>query len=479
MSRISETAFAVKESTGKIVYANDAYARLLYHSSAAEVVGHLISEFFSPASAKVLLDEESAIMSSGMARSFEREMPDSQGRKYIYAFCKFPVEMFGTRLLFCICQRNDPTSIPVSNEARARFFSAVSHDLRTPLNAIVGYSQLLQNAQDPAGFREAAAAIGEGSRSLISAVNGLMTLLIPDASTEPPKIETFNASEATQEVCRSFAAAVAANKVKLRCGMNAIPLLEFAGQQYRDVLTRFLEHAVYRTSSGHITVRAAFVSGDLCLSVTDSGGHLTDAELARIMNSSEGDGIDQGGGAMLNLIVAKRIVERINGTFEIRNEDASEGNGVTVAVAFHGVKAAGSSKRAEFARTQKMRTMRIEDPFRYDKKILIVDDRAINLRILSLLLGAMGFKKVTTAAGGLQALELAQQEKFDIILTDLMMPGMDGRQLHKELRKLPNYARAPIYAVTADTSAPVTCKDDGFTGILLKPVTKDMLKEVL
>ena len=60
-----------------------------------------------------------------------------------------------------------------------------------------------------------------------------------------------------------------------------------------------------------------------------------------------------------------------------------------------------------------------------------------------------------------------------------MMPGMDGREFLRQIRRMPGLERLSVYAVTADDTAPTTCANDGFTGILLKPVTKDMLKEIL
>ena len=146
---------------------------------------------------------------------------------------------------------------------------------------------------------------------------------------------------------------------------------------------------------------------------------------------------------------------------------------------FRDVKVADERSRAVFARTQKMRTMRIVDPFRTEKRILVVDDHHLNVRIFSLLLNALGFKNVETATSGEQALELVRKSKFDVVFTDLMMPGMDGRQLLREIRRMPELSHMPVYAVTADAFAPTTCANDGFKQIILKPITKDILKEIL
>ena len=480
MSDITETAVYIKDAAGNFLYVNDVFAKLLFRSSAAEVVGRACADFFSPEAAKVLREEEDEILSSGVPRDFERKISDSEGRKFVYVFRKFPIELGGDKGIFCTGEREDPSrALPVSEEARQRFFSALSHDLRTPLNAIVGYAQVLQNDQNPASCHEAAKAIGEGSRSLLSAVDGLMTLLGSGDTTKPPTYETFNVSEATLAVTESYAEAAGRNNVELCFKSGKLPLVEFAGSVYKDILGRLLEYAVRRTPAGIITVKTAYADSVLQLSVTDMGRKLKDFEIAQVTNPTEDElsGGPRSGSATLSLAAAKCQAERLNGSIVVANEAGNVG--VTVTVTFQGVKATDGIKRAEFARTQKMRTMRIEDPFRYEKRILLVDDRAVNLRIMSLLLGAMGFRNVTTALSGEQALEHVRKQHFHCVLTDLMMPGMDGRELLQEIRRVPGRERLPVYVVTADTSATVTCANDGFSGILIKPVTKDMLKEVL
>lgn len=480
MGSIEEAAVSVKDIAGNYLYANDAFARAFGLSGAFEVVGNFNDSLFDPKTAVAMDAEDAAILASGRPREFEREVSDSEGRRFVYRFRKFPVSFGGLRVIFCVGEKNEPDVLPISAGARARFFSAVSHDLRSPLNAIVGYAQLLQQEDDPRRFREAVTAIGEGSRLLISAVDGLLTLLGSEKSAAPAKVETFNVAEATMNVTESFAAAAAENNVELWLRQGELPLVEFAGAQYKDILSRLLDFAVHRTVSGDVVVKTTYKAGVLQMAVSDLGRQLSDAEMAQVLDpATVPDASRKSESATLTLAVAKRIVERLNGVFDIRNEDNPQHIGVTVSATFGGVPTTDVQRRAEFARTQKMRTMRIEDPFRFEKRILLVDDRAVNLRILSLLLGALGFKNVVTASSGGKALELLKAEKFSVVLTDLMMPGMDGRELLREIRRLPGYEKLPVYAVTADTSAPVACAGDGFADILIKPVTKDVLKEVL
>lgn len=483
MHDFTETAIFVKDAEGNLVFANDAFAHLLRRPSAAELIGRRSTDFFPAEAGAMLRLEDEEVLASGEPHRVERKIACTDGKSRIFAFRKLPLTVEGKKLLFCFgdvvqpCSNAPTDTIPVSADVRARFFSAISHDVRTPLNAIVGYAQLLQNSQDPDRCHEAATAIDDGARNLLSAIDGVMTLLSPESAVQEPTVETFNVSDATLHVTESYADAAGANNVELHLTSSTLPLIEFAGAAYKDILGRLLENAVRHTPSGYIEVRTLFAEGELTLQVKDQSRGMSDTEIAAVMDpNSSPDASSCPGSATLCLVVAKRLAEKLNGTFSISSGVHS---GTTVSVVFHDVKTTDGKKRAEFARTQKLRTMRIEDPFRFDKRILVVDDRIVNVRILSLLLKALGFNNVATATSGEKALELIRSEKFNLVLTDLMMPGMDGRELLREIRKQPGLNRLPVYAVTADASAPVTCAQDGFTGILIKPITKDMLKEVL
>lgn len=483
MENFSETAVFVKDADGVMVYANDTFARLLRRSGADELVGKRSADFFPAEAAAMLRQEDADVFAKGEPYRIERKLVCTDGQSRVFAFRKIPVAFGERKYLFCFAEVAQPKAtapsdtLPVSSDARARFFSAVSHDVRTPLNAIVGYAQLLLNAQGPDQSREAARAIDAGARNLLTAIDGVMTLLSPESALKEEAVETFNVSDATLHVVESYSEAAGENNVELLITSGQLPLVEFAGAAYKDVLGRLLENAVRSTPSGYVEVRTSFADGDLTLQVKDMSPGMTPGEIAEVMDpNAEKDPNACPGSSTLSLVVVKRIVERLNGTFAIRSAVKA---GTTVSVVFHGVKATDGKKRAVFIQTQKLRTMRIEDPFRFEKRILVVDDHHLNVRILSLLLNALGFRNVATATSGEKALELLRQSKFDIVFTDLMMPGMDGRRLLREIRKIPGLDLMPVYAVTADACAPVTCAQDGFKDILLKPITKEMLKEAL
>jgi CheY-like chemotaxis protein len=114
------------------------------------------------------------------------------------------------------------------------------------------------------------------------------------------------------------------------------------------------------------------------------------------------------------------------------------------------------------------------------RKILIVDDRKLNLKVLQTMLSRLGVRKVLTAEKGREALQtLAEARDVDIVLTDMSMPVMDGAELVREIRNSPPLAKLAVYVVSADVEIQGKYAGMGFDGMLLKPMTLDKLKKLL
>ena len=116
-----------------------------------------------------------------------------------------------------------------------------------------------------------------------------------------------------------------------------------------------------------------------------------------------------------------------------------------------------------------------------DKRVMIVDDMSVNRLVIQAMLKRMGITNITTATNGVEALKALDDapDAFDVILTDMLMPVMDGKDLIREIRKHERWKELHVYAVTADAEAQHTCEQLGFTGFLMKPITMDKLRKLL
>ena len=112
--------------------------------------------------------------------------------------------------------------------------------------------------------------------------------------------------------------------------------------------------------------------------------------------------------------------------------------------------------------------------------MLVVDDVPLNVKVIQSMLRRLGVSDVITAGNGEEAIEvLRKNPEIDLVLTDMWMPIMGGEGLIREIRSREQWMDLPVYAVTTDIEVQKTCRDLGFTGILLKPITLHLLRAVL
>ena len=167
-----------------------------------------------------------------------------------------------------------------------------------------------------------------------------------------------------------------------------------------------------------------------------------------------------------------RLVDELQDRNEAEGEVVAEAKAAAVSEAEH---------RRRLSSTQIIRLTAADFSAKV-KRVLVVDDSPVNLAVLKAMITRFGIKDVVSAANGKVALEKLTApgaQPFDLVLTDMWMPEMDGNELVGALRKLPQFAKLPVYAVTADVAVQKKIAPKGFSGILLKPLTLQKLKPLL
>lgn len=110
------------------------------------------------------------------------------------------------------------------------------------------------------------------------------------------------------------------------------------------------------------------------------------------------------------------------------------------------------------------------------RRVLVVDDQAINRKLLEIILSRFGVEKVVSASQGLEALmKLKSFPECDLVLTDIRMPRLSGLGLVRKLREDPAWAGIPVYAVTSYQDLELEVSENGFNGVIFKPVTPEKL----
>lgn len=173
-------------------------------------------------------------------------------------------------------------------------------------------------------------------------------------------------------------------------------------------------------------------------------------------------------GTGLGLVICRRMLQRMNGKITLESEP---GKGSTFTVTL---------KNVAPAKKQSLLPTSVESVAAVEKAsplVLLVDDIEINLKVMQAILKKMEIRSVT-ALSGQAALKLLEQHSFDMVLTDLWMPEMNGEQLAKAIRQVKGCESMPIVAVTADVASRDNFDISCFNGVITKPVTAAKLREV-
>jgi len=377
----------------------------------------------------------------------------------------------------------------VAEKSRSMFFSSVSHDIRTPLNAIIGYTELLLGGiPDEKERVKALSGISTSGQTLLQLINDVLDLSKLESGKIVIRTEPTDVRELISSVVESVDVTVKNSDVELKEEYGDLPILEIDPQRIRQILFNLIGNAVKFTEHGEICVRATFRKdtedgkGVFTLSVSDTGCGIAEEDKVRVMDPfvQLGD-TSKVKGTGLGLPICKKLAAGMGGQLSFVSE---LGKGSTFTLELRDVKCAGSLPGTDgVAAKQMLSGGQIQhgetsaEQKAGQSHILIADDVPLNLSVLKALLKKIGANDVVTAVDGEDAWEKLQASKrpFDCILTDIWMPKMDGRELVSKIRADKRFARLPVYAVTADVEEQKAFAERGFTGILLKPLTIEIL----
>ena len=368
-----------------------------------------------------------------------------------------------------------------AEKAKSLFFSTVSHDIRTPLNAIVGCSELLEaGTADEEERNRYVSTIRASGKMLARLVNDILDL----SKLESGKLEVINEPTdipaLAKEVFDAVSQAYASKGLASRSEIAPMPRVSIDPQRTRQILYNLLSNAYKYTDSGSVQLRTAWHDGALVLSVSDTGKGISKDDLENILqpftqvvdrNHRDGTG--------LGLSICQHLAHLMGG--ELRIESVL-GKGSVFTVEIRSVKTvAAEPASADAAVRSKALTVDANPaPVARALRVLAVDDSTVNLMVVKTMLVRAGAREVVTAGNGQEALDILRRDSaFDIVLTDLWMPELDGEGLVRAIRGNPELAHLPVYVVTADVEAVGSSKEKGFTGVLLKPITQAGIRELL
>ena len=365
-------------------------------------------------------------------------------------------------------------------KAKSLFLATMSHEIRTPLNAILGFSQLLQDQSlPPAEAGEYLRSIHYAGNALLSLINDILDLSKLDADQMLIQPEPTDLRELLFELEAVFSAKAKSQGIELVTTVpDDLPVLNLDERRLRQVLLNIIGNAVKFTKQGSVSVSLAFFKlnekrAAVTIRIADTGCGISKESLTKIFEPFVQDktsyrGIRTENGTGLGLSIAKRLIDCMKGSLTV---ESTLGKGSVFSILLPEIEICENAALKQTGQAG-------EGKLDVSKKILVVDDVPLNVKVLCAMLRKMGFDPVS-ASSGAKALELMKDRKPDIALLDLWMPEMNGMELAAAIRANPDWAGIRIFAVTADTENASNFDVSLFDGIVMKPVTQESLLKVL
>ena len=368
--------------------------------------------------------------------------------------------------------------------AREKLMLAITHDFKAPLGSIMGYTELLSRLTEDERQRFYLDNMKSSSEHLLKLVSDLLDFHRLDLNKAEVNRVTFNPSQLFEEIYVSFEPLTAAKGLALQC--HVAP--ELNGRyisdplRLRQIVNNLLSNAVKFTQQGGITLTARYESSKLTVEVADTGKGMAAEDCERIFQEfTRLSGAQGEEGFGLGLSIVKKLVVLLEGTIDVQSK-LGEGSCFTVVLPLYPV---GDSVREHRPSSENEPTDSEKEAVAVPRpkvaRVLLIDDDRIQLRLTEAMLKQHGID----AVGCEQLEELIEQLRssaFDVLLTDIQMPAINGFDLVKLLRasNIPQAKTIPVIAVTARSEMDESAlHEHGFAGCLHKPFTvKELLHAV-
>lgn len=367
-----------------------------------------------------------------------------------------------------------------ANRAKSEFLANMSHEIRTPINSIIGYQYLLKNSDLSLKQNEYAENIGLAAKNLLAIINEILDFSKIEAGRMILEEVDFNIDVVLNELKIIVGMEAKRKGIDLRIKVDDdVPkFLRGDITRLKQVIMNLLSNGIKFNHVGHIFIRVELIEKEedhayIRFSVTDTGIGMSEEQkklVFQIFTQGDASTSRKYGGTGLGLAICKRIVELMKGEINVESQ-LGEGSTFSVSLRF---------KIADYRVQANKRSNQIGSKELYkSKRILIVEDSAVNLQMTKEIIENMGID-TDTAQSGEEAVKRVHNNKYEVILMDIRMPGMDGYETTRRIREFERGC-IPIVALTADAVEGVAqkAKEAGMNGYLTKPLEPERLLEVI
>ncbi len=374
-----------------------------------------------------------------------------------------------------------------SNRAKSAFLANMSHELRTPMNGVLGMIDLAKRRMDDAIGLDQLAKAKTAANNLLRILNDILDLSKIEAERVVLEDVPLQLADSVENVVGTLAHR--ANEKGLRLTTDLPAKLAYAplkGDPLRlgQVLFNLIGNALKFTQQGAVTLTARSLSEtpevmQVRFEIRDTGVGIEAEAQSRLFQSFEqadNSMTRKFGGTGLGLAISKRLVQLMGGEIGV---ESTTGQGSTFWFSIPFQKREPGSSASALTALSSTSAQRLQAEFA-GKRVLLAEDEPITQEISRILLEEVGLL-VDLAADGLQALALARQNPYALILMDMQMPVMNGVQATGAIRAESLNQQTPILAMTANAFAEdrQACLEAGMNDHIAKPVDPENLYEIL
>ena len=328
-----------------------------------------------------------------------------------------------------------------ANRAKSSFLANMSHELRTPMNAIIGYSEMLKEEIEDGGdidiedLTPDLERIESAGKHLLALINDILDISKVESGKMTLHFESVMLRPVLEDVLATAQPLIDAKQNELIVDYNFDDcLVNTDVTKLRQILINLFSNAGKFTASGSVRLRARILEGEhqgmFELVVSDTGIGMDEDQLSRIFEAFEqadSSTTREYGGTGLGLAISRNFAELMGGSLTAQSR-VGKGSNFILRLPMTGVEAAGASG---------------QDGADALATVLIIDDDQVARDITQRILSKAGYR-VELAASGMLGLERAKEIHPQLIVLDVMMPGMDGWQVLRGIREAPETAKIPV-----------------------------------